>query len=143
MGNEIRESALLGLTLVAYTTLLVLVFFFSLEGRALQLIGEDKKNIQQELLHYRELAKYDNATLIGDEVLITVKKYYKLYNMYIEVVYNTGVYETLLTTDSDSKWDDKRLRNMFYDDLDKYFKAELIYNSDTGEVKGFRFTKLQ
>lgn len=143
MGNEIRDSALMGLTLIMYTTLLVLIFFFSIQGKSLQMVGEDKKKVQQELLEYRELARYDNALLTGDEVIITVRKYYKLYDMHIEVLYNSGTFESLLTTDSDYVWSESRLRNLFYSDLDKYFKAELIRDNYTGKVKGFRFIKQQ
>lgn len=143
MGNEIRDSALMGLTLIMYTALLVLIFFFSIQGKSLQMVGEDKKKVQQELLEYRELARYDNALLTGDEVIITVRKYYKLYDMYIEVLYNSGTFESLLTTDSDYVWSESRLRNLFYSDLDKYFKSELIRDNYTGKVKGFRFIKQQ
>lgn len=139
MERPIRDYITISISLVLFATLLSLVVFLAEQSRALLAIGVEREALNKELISYREISQYDNRELTGDDVLIAVKEYTKVYDIIIELD-GTNIID-LRVDDVDEKWNSDYVRKQMGKKVFDKYKSTLVKDM-YGTVTGIIFKRM-
>lgn len=138
MENPLRAYIQIAISLVLFSLLLSFIVYLSGTARDFLNIGVEQRSFNQELAEQRSLYAYNNRVILGDEVLLAVKKYTQVRNMRIEVGdVNSGLFYELGENDSDAVWDLNRVRVAMGPNIYEKYKGSLDRDS-SGAI--FRIT---
>lgn len=135
------------LELIVFTALISTIAFLSGQAREMQSSEIQKQDLRTELSNKRELYFYDNKVLTGNDVLVAVRKYTKVYNMRIQLGATGGTNwynapEGLSVDSDDSVWEIDRIRDQLsiYGNLNHKYRSTLE-REDSGYVSTLVFTR--
>jgi CHASE3 domain sensor protein len=142
MDEIIKEYSGIAIILVICTVLLSTASYVGYQARDVSNRNSERVALSQELTAKRALYAYDKQTVNLDDILLTAKKYTKVYTLNIQLGrVGSSNWETLTEDDPDSRWNIDRLRALFGDDLSGVYESTLIRDI-SGGVVGFRFTRI-
>lgn len=130
---EVVMSVLLFSALLGFMTLIT--------GNSYEIYN--KKDVVEErretLQWNKQLYSYDNTEMIGDDILVTIQKFSKAFDMEIQLGGTGGSYYKIKKTDSDSVWSVENVRIKLSGNLGRKYLATLIRDTNN-IVTGFRFS---
>lgn len=120
---------------------LSIVMFASQSTMQLFRIEQERRDIRNEIAALRELYEYKDRTVTGDDVLLAVKKYTRLYQIEIELgEVGSGNWLVLTDRSTDEEWNVENIRKRMGDNVYNTYKSELVI-SDTDVIEKLVFRR--
>jgi hypothetical protein len=141
MDKPIRDYIAITTELIVFAIVLSLIVYVANIGQNLLSIGQDRKAFNQELGVQRSLYQFNGRPMTGDDVVVSVKRYTKLYDMRIEKgIVGSGNYYVLDDKASEALWSEDTIRTNLGSDIQKLYKSSIIRNAN-GEITAIQFNR--
>lgn len=141
MDSLIKDYVRIAIELIVFVVLLGFIVYVAGVSQNLLSIGQDRKAFNTELGIQRELSQFNNRPMTGDDVIVAVKKYTKLYDMRIEQgSEGSNTFFILSKTSSEITWGEDNIRLQMGSDIQKAYTSKIIRTPD-GEVSAIQFNR--
>lgn len=137
MDDAVKGYMGVVISLILFSLVLTFTAYLGISAKQITGIKADRDHLNAELKEYRQLYSYNGMTLTGDDVLIAVKRYTRVYNMYIETNHR-GVIE-IKASDPESFWSLDNIRRLMGDNVYQQYVSSLI-EDEYKTVTGIRFS---
>lgn len=140
MGDLIKEYYAIAITLVVFSVVVGVIVYVGNIGNDLMDVYEKKNDVKETLKLSREIYGYMDKVITGNDVLIAVKKFTRLYDMKIEVGFKgSGVWILLDSEGDPEEWKLDIVSERMGRSINENYLSKLIFD-ENGDIVGIEFT---